>query len=169
MSYVQQTLLPNEQVLHQARLHWTLFLHWKSLLTLTIWAWVLRASSEFAVTNRRVIIKVGLIQRKTVELQLSKVETIEVEQGFWARLFGIGAITIVGTGGTSERFEGLGDPLGFRRAVHRAVELLQPASAGAVAALPASERLAQAEELLRRGQISQAEFDALRGRILADM
>jgi uncharacterized membrane protein YdbT with pleckstrin-like domain len=78
------------------------------------------ASSEFAVTDRRVIIKVGVLRRRTLEMQLTKIEAVAVDQGIMGRIFGYGDIAVTGTGGTNERFAGIGDPLAFRRAVQLA-------------------------------------------------
>ena len=74
-------------------------------------------SSEFAITNKRVLIKVGFINRHTVEMLLTKVETIRVEQGILARLFNFGTIVLTGTGGTNEPFRLIAAPLEFRRQV----------------------------------------------------
>jgi uncharacterized membrane protein YdbT with pleckstrin-like domain len=74
-------------------------------------------SSEFAITNKRVLIKVGFINRHTVEMLLTKVETIRVEQGILARLFNFGTIVLTGTGGTKEPFRLIANPLEFRRQV----------------------------------------------------
>lgn len=132
MGYVEDNLMPGERVTHRARLHWTTFLSLKGLLTLFVAPLVARATSEFAVTNRRVIIKVGLVSRRTVELNLEKVESIGVEQTIPGRILGYGTIVVVGTGGTKEPFRGIGDPMGFRRAVNVATETLRgpPARAG---------------------------------------
>lgn len=75
------------------------------------------ATSEFAVTNKRVIVKVGLIYRKTLELVLTKVETIGVEQTVFGRLLDYGTIIITGTGGTKEPFRDIASPLRFRENV----------------------------------------------------
>jgi uncharacterized membrane protein YdbT with pleckstrin-like domain len=80
-------------------------------------AWIRQWSSEFAVTSRRVIIKTGWISRRTIELNMSKVESVEVAQDIFARMLGYGTITVIGTGGTREPFSLINDPLGFRRAV----------------------------------------------------
>jgi uncharacterized membrane protein YdbT with pleckstrin-like domain len=74
-------------------------------------------SSEFAVTNKRVIMKVGFIQRQTVETLLQKVEAIEVQQTILGRIFNYGTISVVGTGGTIESIQMINNPLAFRRAV----------------------------------------------------
>ncbi|MCX5814164.1 MAG: PH domain-containing protein [Proteobacteria bacterium] len=74
-----------------------------------------RATSEFVITNKRVIVKVGLIRRKTLEMNLQKIESVNVEQGIMARILGYGTVTIVGTGGTRESFTDIRKPLMFRR------------------------------------------------------
>lgn len=84
-------------------------------VTLFLVAFIRRLSSEFAVTNKRVIVKVGLLSRRSIELLLTKVEAITVDQTLWGRIFGYGSITIIGTGGTKEPFHLIGDPLEFRR------------------------------------------------------
>lgn len=75
------------------------------------------ATSEFAVTNKRVIVKVGLIYRRTLELVLTKVETIGVEQTIMGRIFDFGTIVVTGTGGTKEPFKDIAGPLRFREQV----------------------------------------------------
>ena len=84
-------------------------------------AWIDRATSEFAVTNKRVIIKVGWIKRRSLETLLTKVEGIEVNQGIGGRVFDYGTIIITGTGGSKETFERIGAPLLFRRKVQEQI------------------------------------------------
>jgi|APDOM4702015191_1054821.scaffolds.fasta_scaffold24733_3 uncharacterized membrane protein YdbT with pleckstrin-like domain len=129
MGYVEDNLMAGEQVRHRTHLHWTVFVSLKALFTLFILPLVARATSEFAVTSRRVIIKVGLVSRRTVELNLEKVESIGVEQTILGRILSYGTIVVVGTGGTKEPFRGIADPMGFRKAVNEATEALraQPA------------------------------------------
>jgi uncharacterized membrane protein YdbT with pleckstrin-like domain len=124
VSYVDSNLMNDEQVVYRARLHWVVFFSVRSFLTLFILPLIDRWTSEFAVTNRRVIIKVGLIARRTVEVNLAKVESVIVDQGVVGRLLGYGTIFVVGTGGTRERFEAIANPLGFRQAVTTATEAL---------------------------------------------
>ncbi len=78
---------------------------------------VRRLTSEFAVTNLRVVMKVGILARRSDELLLQKVETIGVDQGILGRLLGYGTLTVTGTGGAHEPFPLVSDPLAFRRAV----------------------------------------------------
>ena len=79
--------------------------------------WIISRTSEFAVTNKRVVIKVGLIRRHTLELLLAKVESIGVEQAVLGRILGYGTIVVVGTGGTRESFTNIAQPLEFRKQV----------------------------------------------------
>ncbi|HLK10377.1 MAG TPA: PH domain-containing protein [Candidatus Binatia bacterium] len=74
-------------------------------------------TSEFAVTDRRVLVKVGLVSVHTVELLLQKVETIGVDQTFVGRLLGYGTLRITGTGGTVETFPLVSAPFALRDAV----------------------------------------------------
>ena len=74
-------------------------------------------TSEFAVTTKRIIIKVGLIRRRTLELLLTKVETVGVDQSIPGRVLGFGTILVTGTGGTKEPFSNIADPMEFRRHV----------------------------------------------------
>jgi uncharacterized membrane protein YdbT with pleckstrin-like domain len=83
-------------------------------------AFIRQATSEFAVTTARVVAKTGLLTRSTVEIALSKVESVEVRQDILGRLLNYGSITVSGTGGTREPFTLIDDPVGFRRAVQQA-------------------------------------------------
>jgi len=140
MSYVDNSLIPDEQVVFRARLNKIIFLPPVLLLAISIWLfsygvplggesvlavavlwglvkYVDYASSEFAVTNKRVIIKVGVLRRRTVEMLNTKVEAVSVNQGILGRIFGYGNIVVTGTGGTNEPFNGISSPREFRRAV----------------------------------------------------
>lgn len=74
-------------------------------------------TSEFAVTNNRVLVKVGIIRRHSVEIVLPQVEGIGVDQGIIGRILGFGTITVSGTGTTQEPFIRIRRPLEFRRQV----------------------------------------------------
>ncbi len=98
------------------------------VLGLGIWK---RSATEMAVTNKRVLIKIGLVSRRTVEILLPKVESVNVDQSVGARMLGYGTVTIHGTGGTPESFKKIGRPLEFRRQVQRQIEALQTSERGA--------------------------------------
>jgi len=92
-----------------------------------------RASAEFAITNKRVIIKVGIIKHRTAEMFLNKIESVGVEQGLLGRMLGYGAITVRGTGGTPEPFNRVPHPLEFRRQVQEQIDRMSSAAAAATA------------------------------------
>ena len=77
------------------------------------------ASSEIVITDRRVLIKTGVVRRQTVEMFLSKVESVTVEQGFFGRLLDFGTVRIRGTGGFEEGFDSIAKPLLFRNWIQR--------------------------------------------------
>lgn len=85
---------------------------------------VRRNATEMAVTSRRVIVKQGLVNRKTIEMLLTKIETIEVSEPMVGRMLGYGSITMIGTGGTSEPFHKIAHPLQFRSEVQQQLEKL---------------------------------------------
>ena len=87
---------------------------------------VRQSSTEMAVTNRRVLMKSGILGRRTVELMLSKVESIGVDQGIFGRMAGYGRVVVRGTGGTHELFDRIARPLEFRRQVQEQIDKLQP-------------------------------------------
>jgi len=83
---------------------------------------MVRNATEMTVTNKRVFIKVGLAARRTVELLLSRVESIGVEESVMGRMFGYGTVIIHGTGGTPEVFNLVAHPLEFRTQVQQQIE-----------------------------------------------
>ncbi|MFZ0213752.1 MAG: PH domain-containing protein [Candidatus Acidiferrales bacterium] len=85
---------------------------------------VRRNATEMAVTNRRVVIKTGLASRKTIEMLLNKVESIEVSETVFGRMLGYGTIVVIGTGGTPEPFQKMAHPLQFRNQVQQQIEKL---------------------------------------------
>jgi uncharacterized membrane protein YdbT with pleckstrin-like domain len=114
--YVNNHLIRGEEVVFETRLHWITFLSFKSLITLTLSAWFARGFSEFVITNRRIIIKTGIISRTSFEMNLSKIESVNVDQSIAGRIFNYGSITIIGSGGTRESFHDIAKPLAFRKA-----------------------------------------------------
>jgi uncharacterized membrane protein YdbT with pleckstrin-like domain len=131
-SYVEKALVQGEQVLYIGRISlWSLFpqLFFGILLApviiglfILVPALVRYRSTELAVTNKRVIAKFGLIRRQTVELNVAKIESVQVQQGVMGRLFDFGSIIVAGGGNPFEAVLGIANPLGFRRAFLEAQE-----------------------------------------------
>ena len=150
MSYIDKHLLPGEAVTYRTQLHWKVYvgpvllvllvllplvilamstthpllaiLPGLGIVAVVLQAYVRRRTSEFAVTTKRVILKLGVMNTRSVELLLGKVEGISVTQSLPGRLFGFGAIVVTGSGGTQEPFSGIQAPLAFRPAVQAATE-----------------------------------------------
>ena len=132
-SYVDSTLLQGEVVLYRARISlWSVaHLIFFGILLLVVvvglgflvWAWIRYRTTEFAVTDRRIIAKTGLISRSTVELFLDKVEALHVDQSVWGRLLDFGTVTIHGTGTTLEPIRNISAPLELRKQFMQAADL----------------------------------------------
>ena len=86
---------------------------------------LLRNATEMTVTNKRVFVKVGLAARRTIELLLSRVESIGVEESVMGRMLGYGTVIVHGTGGTPEIFNMIAHPLEFRTQVQQQIEKSQ--------------------------------------------
>ena len=125
MSYIDDSLIPGETLIHRARVSWwsqfpLVFLGILTVvvvvgLVFLVIAWVRVRSTELAITNRRVIAKFGFIKRHTVEINLEKVEALKVEQGLWGRFLNFGTIFISGAGTSVAPISNIADPLVFRR------------------------------------------------------
>jgi uncharacterized membrane protein YdbT with pleckstrin-like domain len=125
MSYIDDSLIEGERVVHRARISWWsqfgMLLLGVVLLVVVIGlfflvaAWVRVKSTEIALTNRRVIAKYGFIRRNTVEIALEKVEALRVEQGVLGRMLDYGTIFISGAGTSVAPMRDIARPLEFRR------------------------------------------------------
>ena len=80
-------------------------------------AWFRRWTTEIDVTDRRVVYKRGFIRRHTVEMNMDKIESVDVDQTLIGRLFDYGDVIIRGTGAGIEPLRGIDSPLAFRNAV----------------------------------------------------
>lgn len=126
-SYIESTLIADERILYAGHISaWTLT--WLILpgvllvpafglgLILLGVAWVKYKTTELAITNKRVIAKFGFISRRTVEININKVESLQVEQGVLGRIFNYGTLLISGTGDSQAPILGISKPLEFRKA-----------------------------------------------------
>jgi uncharacterized membrane protein YdbT with pleckstrin-like domain len=190
MSYLDDHLLAGERIIYRARLHWIIFGASIALIVAgVVLAIILQAtqhdywylgmavvgigllvaigpairyvSSEFAVTDKRVLAKHGFIERESIETLLTKIEAISVDQGIIGRVLDYGSITITGTGGTEESFPRISDPLEFRRQIQSQVVALEERRGPqpvAPTAEPASGRVERecpycAERILARARV----------------
>lgn len=114
--YTEKHLLRGEEIVHQTSYHWMHFFSLHGMLSLFIIPLIQQYTDEFVVTNKRVIIKTGLIAIWTLEMNLQKIETVSVEQSIPGRLLCYGSLTLIGSGGTREKFHCIKDPIKFRKA-----------------------------------------------------
>ena len=150
MSYIENNLMNGESVVYRTNLHWIVFL-WPIiwfvvaiiffsggddaaavgslfivLAILTgIDSFINFKTSEFGITNKRVIVKVGFIRRNSIEVLLNKIEGIQVNQGILGRILGFGSIIVSGTGGTKDPFHKIDSPLEFRKKAQEQIALVQ--------------------------------------------
>ena len=128
-SYVSSVLANDENIIYETRLHWIIYF-WPVVFILAygiglifcLLAFINRKTSEFAVTNRRAILKTGFIARKAFDISLDKVEGIIIEQGIFGRMLGYGTVIVRGTWGSSQPFHRVSDPFMFKRNVDEAME-----------------------------------------------
>ena len=131
--YVEKALVRGESVIHAGHIslwslaHLILFgvvllpAFGLGLIFLLV-AYVRYKSTELAVTTKRVIVKHGFISRQTIEINLSKIESIRVDQGIFGRLFDFGTLVISGTGASHAPLAGIAEPMVFRKAFIEAQE-----------------------------------------------
>ncbi|MBA2653702.1 MAG: PH domain-containing protein [Gammaproteobacteria bacterium] len=161
MSYIDETLVNDEEVLYRTKPHWIIFtppLGWLFLAILILFlaprypianttvynnytltdflgiavllvalfsglvAYITYLSSEYGITNRRILMKVGFISRTSLEILLQRVESIQVYQSVLGRIFDYGSIIVSGTGGSKDPFPNIPDPLVFRRYAQQQLE-----------------------------------------------
>lgn len=126
-SYIEGALIKDEKVIYTGNISlwslaplivWGLATIWIFGLGLIFWAmaFIRYKTTELAFTNKRVIAKFGFISRQTIELNISKVESIQVNQGILGRIFNFGTLVISGAGNPQAPIPGISDPMSFRRA-----------------------------------------------------
>jgi uncharacterized membrane protein YdbT with pleckstrin-like domain len=83
----------------------------------TVRAWFHRWTTETDVTNLRVVHKTGFITRKTFEMSLDKVESVDVNQSILGRILNYGDVTILGVGEGKQTIATIASPLAFRNSI----------------------------------------------------
>lgn len=125
-SYVESSLINNETVQYEGKISiWSLLP--KILLGLVLLPvfglgllfWLSAAidyyTTELAITNKRIIAKFGLIRRNTIEINISKIESIQVDQGVLGRVFNYGSILVSGAGDPKAPVPGISNPIRFKK------------------------------------------------------
>ncbi len=129
MSYLDESLAPGETIVARFHLHWTakgrLILGIVLIpvligIPLAIYEWLRLRAIELGVTTHRVVRKTGIVGRETEEVRLSAIETVDLLQTAWGRLFGYGTVRITGRGESNMLLERVADPVGVKRAIETA-------------------------------------------------
>ncbi|WP_353387658.1 PH domain-containing protein [Halopseudomonas sabulinigri] len=128
MSYIEESLSSGETIHKVFQLHWfakvpmycwivlgipTLGITW----LIAIYEYFRLRSIEQGVTNKRVILKTGIISRNTEEMKLTSIETVEIEQSVWGRMFGYGTVKLTGRGISDVTFKNIDDPMAVKREI----------------------------------------------------
>lgn len=92
----------------------------------TVYGILKRNATEMLVTNKRVIVKTGILSRRTFEMLLQRIESIGVQEPFWGRMLGYGTVILRGVGGTPDEFDLINHPLEFRSHVQQQIESTHP-------------------------------------------
>lgn len=128
MGYIVDSLSKGEEVKYVFNLHWVtkipVFI-WILLaiptigitLILALWEWLKLRSIEQGVTNKRVIYKKGIISRESDEMKLTSIETVEIDQGIWGRIFGFGTVEVTGRGISDLVFKKIDNPMDVKRKI----------------------------------------------------
>jgi len=139
MGYIDKNLIDGEHIVYKTTKHWTVFF-WPLFFMLLLYnvyrsvggpillalVWLLPTyvdfrTSEFGLTNRRIVIKSGFVRRLSLETFLDKIEGVSVQQGLWGRILGYGTITFIGVGGTKNSFRRINKPLELAREVQEKI------------------------------------------------
>ncbi len=129
MKFIERTLPENEEIELPITFHWThLFFAWLGLfflgwLLIGIFIFIARYiekwTTERALTNKRLIIKRGLISRKTEEISCNRIEEVNLSQTAIQRILGSGDILIRGVGAGEIFLRNIDDPIGVQKKINQ--------------------------------------------------
>ena len=123
MAYIDESLSAGEEITGLFEQHWVVripMVLWLLLVItfpLAIYEYLRVRHTELGVTNKRVISKTGIISRKSEEMKLTSIETVEIDQSILSRMLGYGNIKVSGRGSSDVLFRNVDDPMGVKRAI----------------------------------------------------
>lgn len=123
--------MEGEVVSYRAKLTWCVFVLPIALISVFIgipWLIIVLLNymySEFGITNKRLVLKTGVIKRQIYETTISKIERIDVTQGVFGRMLNYGTITVSGTGGALTPFAYISDPITFKKKIQEQIASLE--------------------------------------------
>jgi len=146
MGYIENNLLKDEEVVFKTQHHWIIFI-WPALFCaagilvfnsgvsggaasavfgsvlilasagLSIGQFISMKTNEFAVTNKRIIIKVGMMRRTMIEMDREKIEDVGVVQSRLGRTLNYGTLVIKGGGAVVKPFRAVANPMQFMKTI----------------------------------------------------
>ena len=119
MSYIEKTLTTDEVVVSIFSIHKLFYVipAVTSLILIGIAPLLKLVFTEYGFTNKRIVVKTGIIGRSTEELKLSKVETVELRQSILGRIFGFGDVVLSGTGASNLVLKTVSGPIEVKRTI----------------------------------------------------
>lgn len=135
MSYIEESLSNGENINKIFEHHWIvkfmIFLNFLFGVLTILWLipaiviWLKWKYTENGVTNKRVIHKHGIISRVTDEIRLSAIESIQIHQSLWGRLFGYGDVVVAGRGHGEVVIRWVADPLEAKKLIENSEHEIQ--------------------------------------------
>lgn len=137
MSYIESSLSQSEKIEVTFPLHWASRLNLWACIVIgfflmglpwlyAIYEYYRLKNIEIAVTNKRVVLKQGIFGRYTEELKIDAIESIEIWQGVYGRMFGYGNVYITGRGGSKVALKDLDNPISVKSAIESVSQLARP-------------------------------------------
>ena len=119
MSYIEKTLTPDEVVVSIFSIHKLFYVipAVTSLILIGIAPLLKLVFTEYGLTNKRIVVKTGIIGRSIEELKLSKVETVKLRQSILGRIFGFGDVVLSGTGASNLVLKTVSGPIEVKRTI----------------------------------------------------
>lgn len=143
MNSIEQSLLADEQIIYRTKKHWIIFCNpvvwaivavifafnsnpWVAIaaiapaaaaLILGIGKWLDYITSQFVLTNKRVMMREGFFTRHSTELRLATVSNMNVNQSLVGQLFNYGTVITSPFGGKEDVFTEIAGPFEFQKQV----------------------------------------------------
>jgi len=120
-NYVEKSLSDDEYVVYWAKVHWINSYSFRGVLSCLRIPELETISSEIAITNKKIVLKIGFLSIKIFEMKIKSIESIIIEQGFLGRLLNYGNIRIIGIGGTEQLIKNISKPIEFQKQIHATI------------------------------------------------
>lgn len=133
------------------------------------------ATSEYILTNRRLVKQTGVFNKTSVDSWLDKVNNVEHRQTIWGRILGFGDVIVDTASETGTTvFPSISGPIEFKRAILEATQRYRESMRGgpapaAVTTVTPAQRLREIKALLDDGLITPEEYEASRRKIVAEL